>query len=1272
MIFRFDKVLDDPLNWRIILEEVNIYHTVSPNEHYTEAISYLINPTILSGNYNVCVITDEIEQVFEYGTRENNMQCIPLSISQSLSDLEIQELSVNLYVNELGYNALNVSWTVLNIGSGPTSTPTWTDSVVLHDAYTVKARLNIPVGKVALNPNDMYTEATSLVLNEKIHGRVSVFLYTDTFGNVYEFNENNNEDRNEISVPLRTPNLKIIAFKVVNESLYSGDIMYITWTAITTSIAISDHFIWTDIVKVKFEPNDLMIETFDKKVKGPLLLSDSYTSTVKVQVPHNFIGFVHVNLVINSHGDIFEGNGLLDNSRSISVKVLSPSSPDLVITHLHSYFISKQTRLAVILWTIKNIGNSMKGKKEWVDEISLQTTGSVSRNISLANYKQVWSLDTGAEYMVNKTLVIPSTLVGQFYINLTTDINNNVQEVNGESNNWKRSKTPIFVPDLPKVDLKAIITSKGACSINEIESFCIAYTVTNDGEIATGKSSWNDAIFTCNNDEENPQDLKKLALINHIGGLSPGESYSKNTSVPLPSKISEEPYYILVVPDYTESSHSLTIDCSASQGNLPIKDLIEYQARTFCSNLQVTLTDKAQTLTAGDMINVDYNISNSGHCGLKKLFYVALFLSTSIENDPFERKIKTTLISDPVPRNGTISASSIVHLPIDMESRDYFIVVQVDSRHDIIETTENDNIAISVLKIRQNILTDIVLFNVTAPEEVEYGEKFTVQWSIMNNGSENAKGYKCDSVYLSQDSQWDTTDELLGKMQCSKFHISQITSGGIINTYSAALPALASLGYRTIVKSRTNFREYNQTNNIGISQNSTLVRYPICFLGQNTSFSITLDEQKIFRIPNIPAAQTIIIKTTSDDPLAFHEFYVKQYTAPSEYSFDYSVEDPFQSEQEIVVRNTRGGDYYVLVKTSGSTSMNNNPVFLSLLPKIARFEVTGCFPKSAAPRGNVTLKIAGTLLPEKFSASLFNSSFSIKSDKRYWFSSSSVAATFDANHLRKGSSYSLNLTDNDSQRTSILQNALTVISGRDGFVKVKVSMPETLFLGQTDVMHIDVRNAGDNDLISPFIHIEAAGGQLKYIHEFQNNDWTEGMTIISGSSDGPGGILLPSETSRLQFQIRSATPNLPNDMKVVVSQMKNLNSKHPYVNMKNVLRPTSMEEVIWNPIWKNFMELVGESWLSLQIKVSEIINEISVFGHRQYNLDTVIKHILDIAEGLGDEQYIVKESDFGKSSGYDRTFSKIGRLYPQRIGLRRGRGPFGIGWIMPFWYDIMP
>lgn len=60
------------------------------------------------------------------------------------------------------------------------------------------------------------------------------------------------------------------------------------------------------------------------------------------------------------------------------------------------------------------------------------------------------------------------------------------------------------------------------------------------------------------------------------------------------------------------------------------------------------------------------------------------------------------------------------------------------------------------------------------------------QWNIRNNGSVVAEGYKCDTVYLSEDDKWDITDNQLGDPQCNAIYISPY-QGNLANDQSFTL-----------------------------------------------------------------------------------------------------------------------------------------------------------------------------------------------------------------------------------------------------------------------------------------------------------------------------------------------------------------------------------------------------------------------------------------------------------------------------------------------------
>lgn len=1250
-----------------ILENFPIFKSISPNENYTYSTSFAIDPSIKTGWHNLSIHVDVETNVFEFHTRTNNKMISSIYITQAFPDLEIRKLRLDVITDDLGYNILNVSWTVCNVGKGHTANEVWTDRISLmqqDSRFSERILLSKTIRIRQLQPNSIYHETSLIKLDDRIHGRRNFSIEADIFQVLPGDSVDNNLAIHEVNIPLRSPNIKVFSLKVLNDKVYSGQNSRISWTVVNLGLPIPDGYFWRDTLKINVDretplPDLPQVTTF---IRGPLSHHGSYTQIATVSIPQNFLGYLSAQIVLNSNGDLFEGNSNNDNIMTIPLKVLSPPTPDLVVKKIDIYRL-QNSRTAMIAWTVFNEGNSMNTKMKWVDVVGMQTPNK-TRKLILSEFQQSFKLESGSQYTINQTVLIPSNVNGQFNFYVSVDSNNNIQEVDGEGNNWRKDETNYTFKGVSKAKLTAIIISTQTCE--NTDKICILYSVSNDGGQTTEKTSWDDALFISvpNINTSSVQNLNNIAMITRIGALAPGANYTVNTTVVMPLSIQGNQTF-LIYPDYEphkfpNGDHSSVIQGATSQTN----HVFYVPARTACENLNVVFASKFQAQIGGQPVSIMYNISNNGTCDVKRRFFVAIYLSKNVHYDMFERKIKTVSIDEMISANGTLALETMVDLPFEWETQDYSLVLQVDSRSEIIEIDENDNIAISFITIQKNIRTDIMVSNVSVPTDVDFGTDVNISWSIYNNGSQTAHGYRCDNVYFSQDGQWDINDYHFGKTQCDAFELQSKMMTP--RTYTARLPPLASRSYRTIVKVRTNVEDYDQNNNIAISLNGTNVRFPHCTLGGKINFAITFDETEVIRIPNVPADRSLLVRTTSQTDLSFHEIFIKLGSAPSEYDFDTTVMNPFLSNQDISITNTQEGDYYVLVKALGSTDRNiHGSTNITLEAKLAKFEILDTNPKFVTTLGNVTLHISGTLLPEDFTALLYNESFQIQSQKLYWFSSSLIAATFDVRSLHMNSSYSLNVTNCISQEIANVPDVLEVVNGIAGEVIVKMSTPGPLLVGETGEIKIDFENIGQTDALCQIIKIRAENdGELLLVSNIHDNDWSRSITFIVGSLDGPGGVLSPSETGQLSIKVKS------NSRRLQISMAKTRESdtaRHSYLNMKMALKPKYYNTNDWNMIWENFIQMLGKSWLSLQRKVSEVVTEMSLVERRKFSLNQIVHQILGIADGVGDKSYIVRSSDFQNFDSTTGDFLNMIRIYPRRIGLRGIVGTFGMGWISPYW-----
>ncbi len=171
---------------------------------------------------------------------------------------------------------------------------------------------------------------------------------------------------------------------------------------------------------------------------------------------------------------------------------------------------------------------------------------------------------------------------------------------------------------------------------------------------------------------------------------------------------------------------------------------------------------------------------------------------------------------------------------------------------------------------------------------------------------------------------------------------------------------------------------------------------------------------------------------SSEQELVYHDLYLRHNQAPTGSNHDAFSQFSLSSHQQAVVRHTRSGNYYLRIE-SFTNSRVQTIYNANVLVKIARFEIMKIAPDSAAPLGNVTIKMSGTVLGYYTSAYLVSITTGIayKAQKLYWFSSESVYATFYISEMGLGN-YSLRLVDNYSGQEEQLNNSFIIVNGIAG------------------------------------------------------------------------------------------------------------------------------------------------------------------------------------------------------------------------------------------------
>lgn len=348
-----------------------------------------------------------------------------------------------------------------------------------------------------------------------------------------------------------------------------------------------------------------------------------------------------------------------------------------------------------------------------------------------------------------------------------------VWEGDGEMDVWERVSIPVLsdAPDLTcrfgKVQLPSAIvagTTKGKVQV----------IITNDGNMAVGKGKTITVELAARPAwaGDNPSSDIVLAVNKgfSVSNLKPGKSKSLNMNVVIPADTPEDEYYLIAKvdtdSDVAESNENNNTSKSEESGavSAPFVDLAP----------SVTNPKMPTSVVSGDgtKITLPVVIYNDGNVPCDKgqnIVVTILARPTSNLGDSSEDVMLTMLTSVSISnlKPGKFKKLNVnTYLPAGLAQGDYVIGVQVDSFDDVVESDENNNLAMTpVLSIQPGFIDLVPTISQTklATEFLQgMGGKGTVKVKVTNHGNvATAKGQKIKVRIVAKSTansgEWDLT-----------------------------------------------------------------------------------------------------------------------------------------------------------------------------------------------------------------------------------------------------------------------------------------------------------------------------------------------------------------------------------------------------------------------------------------------------------------------------------------------------------------------------------
>jgi RHS repeat-associated protein len=1161
----------------------------------------------------------------------------------------------------------------------PRSNVVWTDRIYMSKDETFNAAEDVFLASFnhngLLEVGDSYTRTEDITLpvafieNDQfvpVQGNYYFFVDTDATGQVFEnaLEGNNAQATNPINVNLTPPPDLEVALVEAPDTATASRNLAIRYRIKNAGSSTTSNYTWYDAVYLsptpEFNPVTARLIAKPKHV-GRLRPDTSYTQVVNYTVPNDLIGSYYVFVATDIDNDVFELDDVdpKQSSQNIGLDaspVIITSQPaDLAVTAANAPETGISGKAIRVDWTVTNQGIGDTAISRWTDYVTASKDGILGNgdDVVLTGVGQEGLLAPGASYSRSEVVLIPKEFNGDY--NLFVQVGTGVYEPNAKGNNTA-SPLPITI-DFRQSDLE-ITNIQFPSTIQNATFQTFNWTVVNNGDTTTNAGFWYDRAYLSLNDklgddDDIPLSTLRAGLVRHNGFLQPGETYTAEAEFLIPLGVVGD-YNVIVDTDTSNAvfesddgnNRAFSVGkISISENPNPDPNLFPQPA-----DLVVTSITAPTAGTSGQFIEVTWTVRNNGQPTGNREWIDSVFLSRdqifdrphlfSPINKPADRILGAVTQERSLNAGDEYTVTQTFEVPKEL-SGDFFVFVVTDSStwgSAVRETAEgefnNATYQTEPIKITLAPPSDLVAQDITVEAEGVAGKQAAISYTVENQGENPAEGRWTDSIYLSEDDQWDIGDTLIDRIEVQG---SVAPGQAYSRDVTAPLPGVVPGEYHVIVRSDILDRipEPDETNNLLVSDDTIAIDAQALELGQSVNGSLATGQYAYYRV-EVPAGETLRLQLDGAAESANNELYVRYGDMPSRSEFDYSFPNAFAPDQEILIPNTQGGTYYVLaygdqVPEGGAYSLTADTLEFSLL---------GLSRDSGSNKGQVTLTLTGAEFSNQTTAKLVGpDGTEIKASKVTWKDETQLWATFDLQGQNLGL-YDVVVADGEEQAR--LDDSFTVNDGPVGELAVSLINPPAVRPGQTGVVTVAYTNTGETDLVYPLLQITADNAELR----FRNRDefTKEPIHFLGLDSDGLTGVLAPGSSGTTSFVFK---PTISGDGEINFSiNTLEDDTETDWISQKRNLQPFGLSDNSWDLVFDNFTAEVGDNVGNLRALLAENAAYLASLGEKRSDISELLAFELQQASWY---QTLLQQKQVG-SLGQGQSFIGDTQLLPNEDG----------------------
>ncbi|BBD63171.1 YD repeat-containing protein (plasmid) [Nostoc sp. HK-01] len=650
---------------------------------------------------------------------------------------------------------VSLSWTVQNQGEVATKASSWADRISFSvddifgnsDDVYIRDIWTSPTANLPLDPNESYTVTQNITLPNRLVGNGYLLFSADNFNLQGESNENDNVY--VLAVNIQAPNLTISNPTPPPASAIVGQTIAVSWQVTNTGTvsAVAD---WSDAVYISddqiWDSSDTYVTQVFTGANTPLSAGSNYIINRNIVVPQTKLGDRYLLFVT----DYDKNQGETNEADNVVATPINITAPDLIVSAATTPQIGVLNQTINVSWTVTNQGN-VAANADWYDSIYIsndQIFDSSDRYLTSRWAGSNTPLAAGASYNATENITLPNTDIGDRYLLFVADnyfySSRDYQGETDETNNVRAVPINLKAPDLVVSQLTAPTNGIANGNIN------VSWQVTNQGEV-NAFAKWYDAVYlSTDNIFGNGDDYYITSqYISSQTPLAAGSSYSINRNLTLPNRPAGD-YYLLLVADG-----------SGYQGETNENNNVRVVPITISvPDLTVTAATAPASGTLGQAINVSWTVANSGTVTAPADWTDRIYFSTDVNWNSSDTLVYSESITSQTPlaagTNYTINRN--ITLPNQAPAGSGYLLFVTDATSSQGESSETNNVKAVPFTVNA---PNLVVTSVTSPGLVPVGATINVSWTVANQGAVSANADWYDTIYISNDTIFDSSDQYL-------------------------------------------------------------------------------------------------------------------------------------------------------------------------------------------------------------------------------------------------------------------------------------------------------------------------------------------------------------------------------------------------------------------------------------------------------------------------------------------------------------------------------